>query len=156
MERVKLRRLPKVLKELRKIDEARKERDRVRNDLESFVFSSRDRLRTYEDDVALVASEEAVEKIFEDLENTEEWIDDDSDDAEVKEFLDRKAALSKVVNGIFERVGEIKQRPRAVAMAKKTLKLAKSKLKTLRVDRPWISTRRSRSPRLRLIACTTG
>ena len=53
--------------------------------------------------------------------------------------MDRKAALSKVVNGIFERVGEIKQRPRAVAMAKKTLKLAKSKLKTLRVDRPWIS-----------------
>ena len=129
----------KILTELKKMDSARLKRERIKNELESFVFSSRDRLRSNEDAIAKVATEDSVEKLFADLEETEEWLDDSGEDVTAQDFIDRKANLAKVVDSLFTRVLEMKQRPKAVASAKRTLKLAKSRLKSFQADRPWIS-----------------
>merc|ERR1711871_1141964 len=68
------------LKALDDADAERKIRDGLKNDLETYVFSTRSKIREAEEEVSKVSTDEEREKIMEDLEAIEEWLYEDGED----------------------------------------------------------------------------
>ena len=58
----------KRLKALQEADDERRLRDSLKNTLESYVFSTRSKIREHEEDLEKVSTDEEREKIMEDLE----------------------------------------------------------------------------------------
>lgn len=128
-----------LLAKFKKQEEERKQHEQEKNDLESFVFSCRDRLRSQEEDVAKVTVDGEVEKLFEDLEATEDWLYDDGENAPVEDYRERKKGLAKRVNGIFSRVQEMIQRPHVIAAARDVIQSIAEQGKNWTKERPWVS-----------------
>merc|ERR1711871_1819174 len=64
----------KVFEELQQADDERRVRDSLKNTLESYVFSTRSKIREHEEDLEKVSTDEEREKIMEDLEGIEDWL----------------------------------------------------------------------------------
>ena len=67
----------KRLKALQEADDERRLRDSPKNTLESYVFSTRSKIREHEEDLEKVSTDEEREKIMEDLEGIEDWLYED-------------------------------------------------------------------------------
>jgi len=113
--------------------------EQARNELESFVFACRDRLRSNEEDVAKVSSEEDVQKLFNDLEEVEDWLYEEGENAETTEYKSKQKELAKRVNKIFSRIGEMIQLPLTKKAARELVTTLKTQIANWTVERPWIS-----------------
>merc|ERR1712146_758257 len=70
----------KVLEALQQADDERRARDSLKNTLESYVFSTRSKIREHEEDLEKVSTDEEREKIMEDLEGIEDWLYEDGEE----------------------------------------------------------------------------
>ena len=128
-----------LIAKFEKLEQERKQHEQEKNELESFVFSCRDRLRSQDEDVAKVTFADDVEKLFEDLETTEDWLYEDGENAPVEEYRERKKALSKRVNAIFSRVQEMVQRPLVITAARELIESVAEQRKNWTTERPWVT-----------------
>lgn len=131
---------------IRALDEAdaeRKLRDGLKNELESYVFSTRSKIREAEEEVAKVSTEEEREKIMEDLEGIEDWLYEDGEEgganAPVDAYKQKRKKMDDRVNAIFFRLAELEARPKAIEAARAILEAAKTKVEEWKTVRPQIT-----------------
>ena len=131
---------------IRALDEAdaeRKLRDGLKNDLESYVFSTRSKIREAEEEVSKVSTEEEREKIMEDLEGIEDWLYEDGEEgganAPVDAYKQKRKKMDDRVNAIFFRLAELEARPKAIEAARAILEAAKTKVEEWKTARPQIT-----------------
>jgi len=125
-----------MLVELDRQDELRQKKEEARNNLESYLYSGKDKLNTNEEDVAKVTTEEQRAAVFKYFEDTEEWLYDDGADLEAAAYDERLNEIKKDVEGIFYRAKEFKARPKELKKAHAFLN------KTLNGTLPkWLATK---------------
>jgi len=130
----------KLLEQWKKMEAEKELHEQEKNSLESFVFSCRDKLRSNEDDVAAVTSADIVEKLFEDLEEVEDWLyEEEGENAEISVYKAKKSELSKRINKIFNRIGEMVQLPLTVKAARELIVAVETQISNWTVERPWVS-----------------
>merc|ERR1711871_143425 len=140
------------LKALDDADAERKIRDGLKNDLETYVFSTRSKIREAEEEVSKVSTDEEREKIMEDLEAIEEWLYEDGEDgganAPTDAYKQKMEKMDKRVNAIFHRLAELEARPKAIEAARSILEAATSKIAEWAEVRPQISEDDAKSAKL--------
>jgi len=121
-------------------EQERRLHESAKNSLESFIFSSRDKVRSQEERVDLVISEAEKNQFFEDFMALEDWLEDVSEDAPLAEFEEKRQEIDKRVKKIFRLVREIDQRPATIRAAEKVVATAREQIeKVWPKERPWIS-----------------
>jgi hypoxia up-regulated 1 len=133
----------KVLEELQQADDERRARDSLKNTLESYVFSTRSKIREHEEDLEKVSTDEEREKIMEDLEGIEDWLYEDGDEgganAPIDAYKEKRKKMDERVNALFFRHAELEERPKAVETARIILEAAKHKTTGWITERTQIS-----------------
>ena len=119
------------LKKLQEADDERRARDSLKNTLESYVFSTRSKIREHEEDLEKVSTDEEREKIMEDLEGIEDWLYEDGDEgganAPIDAYKEKQKKMDERVNALFFRHAELEERPKSVETARIILEAAKHK-----------------------------
>ncbi|KAI9143715.1 Hsp70 protein-domain-containing protein [Paraphysoderma sedebokerense] len=93
-------------------DRKRQAHSAARNNLESYIYSSKELL--YDDLIESVTNETERETLSTKLEAMSEWLFDEGDSAETKEYIDRLDQLKELRTSIDFRVTEEKERPGAL------------------------------------------
>merc|ERR1719473_678272 len=131
------------LKKLQEADDERRARDSLKNTLESYVFSTRSKIREHEEDLEKVSTDEEREKIMEDLEGIEDWLYEDGDEgganAPIDAYKEKQKKMDERVNALFFRHAELEERPKAVETARIILEAAKYKATGWITERTQIS-----------------
>merc|ERR1712178_177308 len=112
----------KRLKALQEADDERRLRDSLKNTLESYVFSTRSKIREHEEDLEKVSTDEEREKIMEDLEGIEDWLYEDGEEgganAPIDAYKEKQKKMDERVNALFFRHAELEERPKSVETAR--------------------------------------
>ena len=133
----------KRLKALQEADDERRLRDSLKNTLESYVFSTRSKIREHEEDLEKVSTDEEREKIMEDLEGIEDWLYEDGEEgganAPIDAYKEKRKKMDTRVNDMFFRHAELEARPKSVETARIILEAAKHKTSAWITERPQVS-----------------
>jgi len=131
------------LKKLQEADDERRARDSLKNTLESYVFSTRSKIREHEEDLEKVSTDEEREKIMEDLEGIEDWLYEDGDEgganAPIDAYKEKQKKMDERVNALFFRHAELEERPKSVETARIILEAAKHKTTSWVTERTQVS-----------------
>eukprot|EP00656_Telonema_subtile_P041302 TRINITY_DN4641_c0_g1_i2.p1 TRINITY_DN4641_c0_g1~~TRINITY_DN4641_c0_g1_i2.p1 ORF type:complete len:904 (-),score=310.77 TRINITY_DN4641_c0_g1_i2:228-2939(-) len=95
-------------------EKGRREKVDAKNDLEGWIFGSRQKLS--EDGMETVSTEEERAEISALLEAGEDWLWDEGDDAETSVYKSKKGNMSAVVKGVFLRFEELEKRASSISM----------------------------------------
>eukprot|EP01084_Bolivina_argentea_P026884 49987_1 len=127
----------KILLELDERDRSVRETADARNELESYIFESRNRL--YEEkNVEKVSTESEREDFIQVLTESEDWIwDVEKESSGIYKAKTRE--LKKIGNPLFTRADEINARPAAIDAAGKTLGQLYESVEMLRVNYTWVN-----------------
>ena len=109
------------LAELQRQDDIRKERGEAKNALESYLYQARGKVMEEEEEVDKVSTEEQKQAVLTLVEETEEWLYGDGDEAEASAYFEKERAIVTLSDAIFLRVTESTDRPKAMAKARETL-----------------------------------
>mmetsp|Transcript_25466 Transcript_25466/g.42935 ORF Transcript_25466/g.42935 Transcript_25466/m.42935 type:complete len:993 (+) Transcript_25466:61-3039(+) len=122
----------KKLTRLAKADEARKAKETALNDLETYVYKIRNRMRDEDgkDQLGSVSTEEQREEVITICNDIEEWLYDDGRHAELSEFKVKEGEIRDPADKIFKRFKESQDRPKAVKRALKQLANVTKKIDT--------------------------
>lgn len=114
----------KKLKRLTAADAARKAKETALNDLESYVYAIRNRLRDEDgpNQLGMVSSESQREAIISDCNEIEDWLYDDGRNAELSEFKVKEDVIKVPMDKILRRYKEAHDRPKAVKKALQQLR----------------------------------
>lgn len=127
------------LETLLRADREREARDHAKNDLESFLFSTRSAVFDDDDAVAAVTTNEQREALSLLLEEVEDWLYEEGEDASVQTYTGRKGEVSGLADPILLRIAETVARPKAVASARELAAQQRELLATWRSERPWLT-----------------
>jgi hypoxia up-regulated 1 len=109
----------KILADINARIEAKREKEREKNNVESYVYDTRDKLET--EDILRVSTEEQREKFQLELSNAGDWLYEEGRDASASQYREKLAALKKEGDAFFKRVAEITLRPQAIEYANLTI-----------------------------------
>merc|ERR1712228_1013076 len=127
----------KILLELDERDRSVVETADARNELESYIFESRNRL--YEEkNVQKVTTEDERTDFLKVLEESEDWIWD-VEDENAGVYKGKIRELKKTGNAMFLRADEIDARPAAIDAAGKTLSNLLESVEVLRTNYTWVN-----------------
>ncbi|XP_030834647.1 hypoxia up-regulated protein 1-like [Strongylocentrotus purpuratus] len=110
------------LKQLRKKEEERYEREQALNNLESFIFGAQDKL--YDEDYEKCSTEESREEMRATLSEASDWLYDQEPDVPVQAYKDKLKALKKMLKSLEYRVEQLRLRPTAIKAAKSALNVS--------------------------------
>ena len=113
-----------VMKAIKKRMDDIAELNKIKNDVESHVFQTRDSLE-YDDSLKQVSTEEQKDEIRKSLSDTEEWL---WDDHELKDYRDKLKELRKQMKPLITRKSELQARPEALKFAHDQIKSIKDYL----------------------------
>ncbi|KAF7593273.1 lumenal Hsp70 protein [Aspergillus hancockii] len=105
-------------------DRDRALREEALNELESFIYRSRDLVD--DEEFAKVIKPEQLTILQEKVATASEWLSDDGDDAKTSEFQEKLKSLKDLVNPALERQKENAGRPARVELLQEVLKNAKT------------------------------
>ncbi|MCL7024716.1 hypothetical protein MKW94_022437 [Papaver nudicaule] len=97
---------------LDKKDAERRRTAELKNNLESFVYTAREKLDSAED-IEKVSTTEERQSLIEKLEEVQDWLYTDGEDASAAEFTERLGLLKAKYDPIFFRLSELTERPTA-------------------------------------------
>lgn len=104
---------------LDKKDAERRKTAELKNNLESYIYSTREKLES--DEFEKISSSQERQSFIEKLEEVQEWLYTDGEDANATEFQERLDMLKAIGDPIFFRFSELTARPEAVEHARKYL-----------------------------------
>ncbi|KAI9258219.1 Hsp70 protein-domain-containing protein [Phascolomyces articulosus] len=116
------------------LDEKRRLREESRNNLESFVYRIQDFL--YDDTVGIVSTEEQQEHLREQLSETSDWLYDDGETADTKEYIDRLRKLQSLERPITFRRQEYLQRGDNIKRVDSSVQLARVFVENILTNTP--------------------
>ncbi|KAJ5161997.1 hypothetical protein N7492_007389 [Penicillium capsulatum] len=99
-------------------------REEALNELESFIYRSRDLVDTEDFTKAIKADQ--LTTLQEKVTKASDWLSDDSDNAATPDFRSRLKELKSIVNPALKRMKETSTRPARVELLKETLKNAEA------------------------------
>jgi hypoxia up-regulated 1 len=127
-----------MMKAFKRQDQEKAEAAEAKNNLESYIIATRDRVNE-EETVAAVTTTEQREELVSDLMDAEDWLYMDGENASVEEFRSKLAALKAKSDPMFERVKEAEERPPAVESAKKFIDVTRQVVAAWNTTKPWIN-----------------
>ncbi|KAM7271972.1 hypothetical protein ACFE04_031186 [Oxalis oulophora] len=125
------------LEALDKKDAERKRTAELKNDLEGYIYNTKDKLETSEE-LEKVSSSEERRSFIEKLDEVQEWLYMDGEDATGNEFQERLDSLKAIGDPIFFRFKELTARPAATEHARKYLGQLQKIVNEWESKKPWI------------------
>ncbi|KAH7658646.1 Heat shock protein 70 family protein [Dioscorea alata] len=105
------------LEELDKKDAERRRTAELKNNLEEYIYSTREKLED-SSELATVSTEQERQSFGEKLSEAQDWLYTDGEDASASEFKERLDSLKAIGDPIFFRLSELKERPVACEYAR--------------------------------------
>ena len=129
------------LMRLKKADEARKAKETALNELETYVYAVRNRLRDEDgkDQLGGVSTEEQREEIINKCNEVEDWLYDEGRNADLSEFKTKESEIQVPADKIFKRFKESIDRPKAVKRALRQLQNVTKKIDSWSTKMPHIT-----------------
>lgn len=105
-----------MLKEMQARDDLRRQTAMAKNELESFVYSARDSIASKKSECleAKVITESDLDALSTEVNDTEEWLYDEGENAELKDYQNRLRTMKKTLESMIYRLEEVSNRPAAV------------------------------------------
>lgn len=128
----------RTLRALRERDNAKRETAKARNDLESYIISTRDKLESRED-LQAASTEEERDGLRSALADAEDWLYGDGDSASAAEYRAKLKALRKGGDAIEERAAEAEARPKVTKAALDFVELALKAANAWPTIKPWLN-----------------
>ncbi|CAN8324822.1 unnamed protein product [Cochlearia groenlandica] len=124
------------LEALDKKDKERRRTAELKNNLESYVYATKEKLETPE--FEKISTQEERKAFVEKLDEVQDWLYMDGEDANATEFQDRLDSLKAIGSPISLRSEELKARPIAVEYAQKYLTEVKEIIKEWETSKTWL------------------
>ncbi|XP_073058165.1 heat shock 70 kDa protein 17-like [Primulina eburnea] len=128
------------LEALDKKDAERKRTAELKNNLEGYIYSTKDKLESEE--FVKVSSDKERRSFLEKLAEVEDWLYMDGEDASANEFKERLDMLKAIGDPIFLRYNELTARPAASEHALKYLTELQQVVKGWEKDKSWLPRQR--------------
>ncbi|CAI0374512.1 unnamed protein product [Linum tenue] len=125
------------LEELNKKDAERRRTAESKNNLEGYIYSTKEKLETDEEFEKISTSEER-QSFVEKLDEVQDWLYTDGEDATASEFEKRMDSLKTTGDPIFFRYKELSDRPGATKLARKYLTELKQIVEGWEANKPWL------------------
>ncbi|BFI40486.1 hypoxia up-regulated 1 [Marchantia polymorpha subsp. ruderalis] len=109
----------------------------AKNSLEAYIYATKDKLESLEG-IETVSTEEQRDSLRAELNEAEDWLYTDGEDATAAEFKKKLDGLKKSGDAIFSRLDELIARPAAVSEARTYLKTITETLEEWEESKPWI------------------
>jgi len=119
-------------------EELRRLNAEAKNQLESFLLDTRDKLSS-DETIDSVSTEEEREAIRDEFMKMEDWLYEEGMDLDTKAYQAKKKELEKQASPIFVRAAELEARPRVVKQALEAVNWTTSILEAWATERPEIS-----------------
>ncbi|WVZ07493.1 hypothetical protein V8G54_020839 [Vigna mungo] len=131
----------KKLQVLDQKDTDRKRTAELKNNLEGYIYSTKEKIETLENFEKVSTSEER-QSFIEKLDQVQDWLYTDGEDANAAEFQERLDQLKAVGDPIFLRLKELTARPAAVEHARKYIDELKQIVEEWKAKKPWLPQER--------------
>ncbi|KAG6496417.1 heat shock 70 kDa protein 17-like [Zingiber officinale] len=125
------------LETLDKKDAERRRTAELKNSLEEYIYSTREKIEDNAE-VEKVSSEEERHSFADKLSEVQEWLYTDGEDASVNEFKERLELLKAIGDPIFFRLNELNARPIASEHARVLLNELQKIVNNWETNKPWI------------------
>ncbi|XP_061965182.1 heat shock 70 kDa protein 17-like [Populus nigra] len=125
------------LEELNKKDAERRRTAELKNNLEGYIYSTKEKLETSEEFEKISTADER-KSFIEKLDEVQEWLYTDGEDATAKEFEERLDSLKAIGDPIFFRYKELSARPTAIDLARKYPGELQQIVKGWETKKPWL------------------
>ncbi|XP_037494451.1 heat shock 70 kDa protein 17 [Jatropha curcas] len=122
---------------LDKKDAERRRTAELKNNLEGYIYSTKEKLETSEE-FEKICSDEERKSFIEKLDEVQEWLYTDGEDATATEFQDRLDSLKTIGDPIFFRYKELTARPAAAELALKYLGELQQIVQGWEKNKPWL------------------
>ncbi|PWA97169.1 heat shock protein 70 family [Artemisia annua] len=119
-------------------DAERRRTAELKNDLEAYIYATREKL-DYLDELQIVSSSEQRQSFIEKLDEVQDWLYTDGEDASASQFQERLDQLKAIGDPIFFRYKELTARPEASQSAKRYFSELKEIVSGWVSKKPWIS-----------------
>lgn len=125
------------LEALNKKDAERKRTAELKNNLEGYIYATKEKLETNEEFEKISTSDER-QSFIQKLDEVQEWLYTDGEDANATEFQERLDSLKAIGEPIFFRFKELTARPEAVEYARKYLGELQQIIQGWETNKPWL------------------
>jgi len=123
--------------DLNQKDAERKRTAELKNSLEEYIYSTKEKLDSSED-IEKVSTQEQRNSFKDKLDEAQEWLYMDGEDASAAEFQEHLDSLKTIGGEIFFRLKELSSRPVAVIYVRKYLDGLHKTLDEWEKNKPWI------------------
>uniref|UniRef100_A0A1J3JQR3 Heat shock 70 kDa protein 17 n=1 Tax=Noccaea caerulescens TaxID=107243 RepID=A0A1J3JQR3_NOCCA len=124
------------LEALDKKDRERRRTAELKNNLESYIYATKEKLETPE--FEKISTQEERKAFVEKLDEVQDWLYMDGEDANATEFQDRLDSLKAIGSPISLRSDELTARPVAVEYGRKYLTEVKEIIKEWETNKTWL------------------
>jgi hypoxia up-regulated 1 len=131
----------KRLEVLNKKDAERRKTAELKNNLESYIYSMKEKLEE-NTDMLTVSTEQERESFNEKLSEVQDWLYMDGEEAQANEFQERLDQLKAMGDPILFRLSELKARPAACGSARLYLTELQKIVKNWETSKPWLPKKR--------------
>ncbi|KAI3990935.1 hypothetical protein MKX01_026119 [Papaver californicum] len=122
---------------LDKKDAERRRTAELKNNLESFVYTAKEKLDSAEE-IEKISTTEERQSLIEKLEEVQEWLYTGGEDASAAEFTERLGLLKAKYDPIFFRLSELTERPTASEHARIYLTELQQIVSDWEKNKPWL------------------
>ncbi|KAJ8642203.1 hypothetical protein MRB53_018897 [Persea americana] len=129
------------LKTLDKKDAERRRTAEVKNSLEEYIYSTREKLESSAD-IEKISTEQERQSFIQKLEEVQEWLYTDGENAPANEFQERLDMLKAIGDPIFFRLNELIARPAASEHARRYLGEVGKIVSGWEQDKSWLPRNR--------------
>ncbi|KAJ6363663.1 hypothetical protein OIU78_003774 [Salix suchowensis] len=109
----------------------------LKNNLEGYIYSTKEKLETSEEFEKISTADER-KSFIEKLDEVQEWLYTDGEDATAKEFEERLDSLKAIGDPVFFRYKELSARPTAIKVARKYPGELQQIVKGWETKKPWL------------------
>lgn len=125
------------LEALDKKDAERRRTAELKNNLEEYIYSTREKLES-SSDIQKISTEQERHSFADKLEEVQEWLYTDGEDAPANEFQERLNMLKAIGDPIFFRLTELIARPAASELVRRYLGELEKIKSGWEKDKPWL------------------
>lgn len=125
------------LEALDKKDAERRRTAELKNNLEGYIYTTKEKLESSEE-LEKISTTQERQSFIEKLDEVQEWLYTDGEDATAAEFQERLDLLKSIGDPIFFRLNELTARPAAMEDAHKYLGQLKQIVQDWETKKPWL------------------
>ncbi|KAJ9692918.1 hypothetical protein PVL29_011840 [Vitis rotundifolia] len=125
------------LEALDKKDAERRRTAELKNNLEGYIYTTKEKLESTEE-LEKISTTQERQSFIEKLDEVQEWLYTDGEDATAAEFQERLDLLKSIGDPIFFRLNELTARPAAMEDARKYLGQLKQIIQDWETKKPWL------------------